>query len=170
MKTISRVLWLFVLGAFCCAALAPPLAAQNSDQMSYAAVASSKFMSLPVLPACATFAAQRGDPTKGAAVLLLKLKSGCVIPWHWHTSNENLMMVSGKAKAEMKTGGSHMMTAGDYMYLPSKQGHQFNCMSSCSLFDQTDGAFDIHYINADGKEIPPEEALKTMAKPVAKKP
>lgn len=151
------------------AALAAPLAAQNADQMSYAAVASSKFVSLPVLPACVTFAAQRGDPTKGAAVLLLKFKSGCVIPWHWHTANENLMMVSGKGKAEMKSGGSHPMTAGDYMYLPSKQGHQFICITSCLLFDQTDGPFDIHYLNAEGKEIPPEEALKPMAKAAAPK-
>ena len=151
------------------AVLAAPLTAQNSDQMSYAAVASTKFGALPVLPACMTFAAQRGDPTKGAAVLLLKAKSGCVIPWHWHTANENLMMVSGKGKAEMKSGGTHMMTAGDYMYLPSKQGHQFTCMTSCLLFDQTDAAFDIHYINADGKEITPEEALKPKAKPAAAK-
>ena len=160
---------LFFVFLLLIAVLAAPLAAQNPDQMSYAAVASSKFVSLPVLPACVTFAAQRGDPTKGAAVLLLKFKGGCVIPWHWHTANENLMMVSGKGKAEMKSGGTHMMTAGDYMYLPSKQGHQFACITTCLLFDQTDGAFDIHYINADGKEIAPEEALKPIAKPAAAK-
>ena len=44
-----------------------PLAAQSPDQMSYAAMASSKFMTLPVLPACMTFSAQRGDPMKGPA-------------------------------------------------------------------------------------------------------
>ena len=152
------------------AAIAAPLAAQNPDQMSYAAMSTSKFVTLPVLPACMTFAAQRGDPTKGAAVLLLKAKSGCVIPWHWHTANENLMMVSGKGKAEMKSGGTHMMTPGDYIYMPAKQGHQFTCISNCVLFDQTDGAFDIHYIDADGKEIAPEEALKPMAKSTPKKP
>ncbi len=145
------------------------LAAQSSEQMSYAAMATSKFVSLPVLPACTTFSAQRGDPTKGAAVLLLKFKSGCVIPWHWHTANENLMMVSGKGKAEMKSGGAHPMTAGDYMFLPAKMGHQFTCISSCVLFDVTDGAFDIHYINAEGSEIPVEQALKTTAKPAAAK-
>src|SRR5664280_3729084 len=141
---------LFVLLA---SALTTPLVAQSTDQMPYAALASTEFMTLPVLPSCMTISAQRGDPMKGASVLLLKLKTGCVIPWHWHTANENLMMVSGKGKAEMKAGGTHMMTAGDYMYLPSKQGHQFTCMTSCLLFDQTDAAFDIHYINADGKEI-----------------
>jgi quercetin dioxygenase-like cupin family protein len=151
-------------------ALAVPLVAQNSDQMSYAAMASSKFVTLPVLPACMTFAAQRGDPMKGAAVLLLKLKSGCVVPWHWHTSGEALMMVSGRGKGEMKSGGgAHAMTAGDYLYLPAKQGHQFTCITSCVMFDVTEGAFDIHYIDAAGKEIPPEQALKPMAKAAAAK-
>src|ERR1035437_4792553 len=82
-------------------ALITPLAAQSPDQMPYAALASTKFMTLPVLPSCMTSSAQRGDPMKGAAVLLLQVKSGCVVPWHWHTANENLMMVSGKGKAEM---------------------------------------------------------------------
>lgn len=151
--------------------LAVPSIAQSPDQMSYAAMASSKFVTLPVLPTCMTFAAQRGDPTKGAAVLLLKFKSGCVVPWHWHTSNENLMVVSGRGKAEMKAGGAHTMAVGDYLYLPAKQGHQFTCTTSCAVFDVIDGAFDIHYINADGKEIPPEQALKPMAKTAAgKKP
>ncbi len=153
------------------AALAVSLPAQNSDQMSYASAASSKFVNLPVLPACVTFSAQRGDPTKGPAMLLLKFKSGCTIPWHWHTANENLMMVSGKGKAEMKSGGgAQTMSPGDYMFLPAKQGHRFTCISSCLVFDYSEAAFDIHYIGADGKEIPPEQAFKPMAKPPAKKP
>ncbi len=152
-------------------ALVAPLAAQNSDQMPYAALSSTKFMNLPMLPACMTISAQRGDPMKGAAVLLLKFTSGCVVTWHWHTANENLMMVSGKAKGEMKPGGAHMLTAGDYLFLAGKQVHQFTCISSCLAFDVIDGAFDIHYVNADGKEMTPEEALKPMAKSgAAKKP
>ncbi|HEY5176353.1 MAG TPA: cupin domain-containing protein [Terriglobales bacterium] len=157
---------LFVLLA---SALITPLAAQSPDQMPYAAMASSKFMTLPVLPACMTLSAQRGDPMKGAAVLLLKFKSGCVVPWHWHSANENLMMVSGRAKAEMKSGGAHTMAMGDYLYLAAKQAHRFTCISSCVLFDQIDGAFDIHYVNAEGNEIPMEQALKTAAKPAAAK-
>src|ERR1017187_10895138 len=89
-------------------ALIMPLAAQGPDQMPYAAMASSKFMTLPVLPACMTLSAQRGDPMKGAAVLLLKVKSGCIVPLHWHTANENLMMVSGTGKAEMSGGAQAM--------------------------------------------------------------
>jgi len=152
-------------------ACAVTLAAQSSEQMPYAAMATTKFITLPMLPACMTLSAQHGDPMKGAAVLLVKFTSGCVVPWHWHTANENLLMVSGKGKAEMKSGGAHAMTAGDYIFLPGKMPHQFTCISSCVLFDVTEGAFDIHYINAEGNEIPVEQALKTTAKPAAgKKP
>ncbi len=150
-------------------ALALPLAAQDNSQMAYSAMNSSKFGGLPVLPACMTFAVDRGDPMKGAAVLLVKLTSGCVVPWHWHSANETLMMVSGRGKAEMKAGGSNPMTAGDYIFLPAKQAHRFVCGSSCVFFLETDGAFDIHYVDAEGKEIPPEQALKAKAKPPAAK-
>ncbi|HZL70309.1 MAG TPA: cupin domain-containing protein [Candidatus Limnocylindrales bacterium] len=157
---------LFVLLA---SALTTPLAAQSPDEMPYAAMASSKFMTLPMLPACMTLSAQHGDPMKGAAVLLLRFKSGCIVPWHWHTANENLMMVSGKGNAEMKSGGAHTMAMGDYLYLAGKQVHRFTCVSSCLVFDVIDGAFDIHYVGSDGKEIPVEQALKPMAKPAAAK-
>src|ERR1022692_1065336 len=151
-------------------ALITPLAAQSSDQMPYAALASTKFMTLPTLPACMTLSAQRGDPMKGAAVLLLKIKSGCIVPWHWHTANENLMMVSGTGKSEM-SGGAHTMAMGDYLYLAGKEIHQFTCISSCLVFDVIDDAFDIHYVDKDGNEIPVEQALKTTAKlAAAKKP
>jgi len=139
---------LIVLLAVLICALCAPLLAQNGGQMSYAPLSTTKFMSLPVLPACATFAAQRGDPMKGAAVLLLKLTTGCVIPWHWHTASESLMMVSGKGKVQMKPIDTHTLYPGDFLYLPGKEVHEFTCLSSCLLYDVTDGAFDIHYVKA----------------------
>jgi hypothetical protein len=39
------------------------------------------------------------------------------------------------------------------------------------MFDTPEGAFDIHYVDPSGKEIPPGEALKPAAKhAVAGKP
>jgi quercetin dioxygenase-like cupin family protein len=111
-----------------------------------------------------TFAVERGDPNKGPSTLLLKFKSGCVVPWHWHTANEQLMFVSGAGKAEMKGSPPQTLKSGDYVLLPSKHVHQFTCITSCLVFDVIDGAFDIHYVDKDGKEIPPVQVLKTPAK------
>lgn len=146
----------------------------GQDSMSFAAAATSKFVNLPGLPTCMTVAVQQGDPTKGPSVLLLKFTPGCAVPWHWHTASEQLMIVSGNGKAEMKDGKPMAVKSGDFLFLPGKNIHQFTAVSSVMLFDLPSGAFDIHYVDPSGNEIPPEQALKPMKKaspkPAAKKP
>jgi quercetin dioxygenase-like cupin family protein len=138
------------------------------DKPVYVPSATNKFGGLPVIPACTTVAGLSGDPSKGAAVLQLRSTSGCVIPWHWHTSNENLMFVSGTAQVAMKDGAPATLHPGDYLAMPSKHVHEFTCVASCKLFLAIDSAFDIHYVDASGKEISMDEALKPKAKQPAK--
>lgn len=126
--------------------------------------ATAKLQKLPVLPQCMEFAAQEGDPFKGPSVLFIKMTAGCKVPWHWHTANERLYIVSGRAKAEMKDHPAEAVAAGDFVYLPGKMHHQFTCATACTFFDAPDGTFDIHYVKADGTEIQPEEALKAGEK------
>lgn len=147
-------------------ALTPALA---QDDMGYVPIAKAKFGNLPVLPKCATIAVASGDPNKEAAVIMAKVATGCVIPWHWHTASEELMFVSGSAKVDMKEGATARMHAGDYLHLPSKNVHQFSCVGACTFFLVTDGAFDIHYVDASGKEISIDEGLKAKA-PAKKAP
>jgi quercetin dioxygenase-like cupin family protein len=145
------------------------LLAQQSDKPLYVASVTSKFTNFPGVPQCMTGAAQEGDPSKGNAVLLLKAQTGCMLPWHWHTPSEQLMMVSGRAKAEMKDSGPVILRAGDYLNLTSRHVHQFTCLASCVLFDVTGAApFDVHYVDAIGNEIPSEQALKAAPKPATK--
>lgn len=120
----------------------------------------NKFAPVPGLPACAKAAVQSGDPSKGPSVILFKASAGCAVPWHWHTPTEQVMLVSGSAKFEMKGhGGATMVGPGGYAMMPSKHAHQFRCVSACSGFVSSDVAFDIHYVDAAGKEIPLEAAL-----------
>ena len=140
------------------------LSGYAQDTPLFVAATGSKFSTPPGVPVCASIAAVKGDSSKEAAVLSIKAASGCVVPWHWHTPNEQLMMVSGRAKVEMKDGAPLNMHAGDYLFLPSKHAHQFTCLSACTLFEQTEGVFDIHYVDKDGNEIPPDQALKQPAK------
>jgi cupin domain len=100
----------------------------------------------------------------------MKMTSGCVVPWHWHTASEHLIFVSGKGKAEMKGSPAAMLGAGDYVYLPGKMQHEFTCVAACTFYDSIDGAFDIHYVDKDGNEIPADQALKAgPAKSATKK-
>jgi quercetin dioxygenase-like cupin family protein len=143
--------------------------AQSDNGMTFAAASQSKFVNLPNLPTCMKVAVQRGDPSKGPSVLLLKLQAGCTVPWHWHSAGESLMLVSGTGKAEMKDGQPATMQKGDYAYLPGKMIHQFTATSPVLMFDMPDGAFDIHYVDSAGNEIPLGDAVKKgiVIKPAA---
>lgn len=157
-----------VLVAVCSVAVmatAMTLRAQDAAQMIFAPAAISKFVNMPGLPTCVSIAVQRGDPAKEPSILLIKLKAGCTVPWHWHTPAEQMMVVSGTGKAEMKDGDKPaMVKAGDFVYMPSKNIHQLKATTAMMLFDAPDGPFDIHYVDEAGNEIPPEKAL---AKPPA---
>ena len=119
----------------------------------------NKFAPLPTLPPCNTAAVESGDPSKGPSVIVFKATAGCSVPWHWHTPTEHVMLVSGTAKMEMKGGATTTFGAGGYALMPSKHVHQFTCTVACSAFVYSDGAFDIHYVDTNGKEIPPDAAL-----------
>jgi hypothetical protein len=81
------------------------------------------------------------------------------------------MLVSGPAKAEMKDGSPVTLRAGDFLYLASKHIHQFTCEVACKMFDVTgDAPFDIHYVDASGNEVAPDQALKAEPKTSAKEP
>jgi quercetin dioxygenase-like cupin family protein len=160
--------WGVLCLTLCC--LSASTTAQDAGTMAFAAAKASKFMNLPGLPACMTVAVQRGDPAKGPAALLLKFTAGCMVPWHWHTAGEQLVLVSGRGKAEMKDGKPLGMSPGDYVYLPSKSIHQFTAVTAVLMYDLPDAAFDIHYVDKGGNEIPPEQALKPAVKKAPAKP
>jgi len=127
---------------------------QNVEEM--------KFGPVPGLPTCATVSVQNGDPSKGASILLAKITSGCSIPWHWHTPNEYLMLVKGVARVEMKVGKPMTLREGGFALMPARHVHQFLCQTTCLLYVYSDVAFDIHYVDMQGKEIPPADALKQV--------
>ena len=140
------------------------VAAQEMSHMGVVSPPTAKFGSMAGLPSCMTLSVLHGDPTKGASVILLKFAPGCSVPWHWHTANETLVMVAGTGSAQMQDGQPMAMRAGDYLYLPAKGIHRFSAKSAVYMYDMPDGAFDIHYVDAAGKEIPPEQALAAQIK------
>lgn len=125
---------------------------QNLEEM--------KFGPVPGIPACSTGSVQDGDPANEASIILAKAETGCVVPWHWHTPNEHLMLVSGVARLDMKDGKSFMLRVGGHALMPSQHVHRFLCVNSCVFYVYSDAAFDIHYVDRQGKEILLDEALK----------
>lgn len=160
--------WVPVLVLACVAAW-PVAGAPAADQVVTNNLAALKLVNYPGFPTCATGAVESGDPAHGPSVNLLKATAGCKVPWHWHTPNEQVMVVSGVGKLEMKDSKPVMLSAGGYAFLPSHHTHQFSCAGPCTVFVSADGIFDIHYVDEDGKEITPDQALGSpKMKPAAK--
>jgi quercetin dioxygenase-like cupin family protein len=115
------------------------------------------------LPTCVQIASESGDPAHGAFVALGRAKTGCAVPWHWHTGNEQLLIVEGIARVQMKDMGKPVaLRAGGFAVMPSRHIHEFRCTEACTFFITSDQRFDIHYVDPQGKEISPEQALKLV--------
>jgi quercetin dioxygenase-like cupin family protein len=124
----------------------------------------------PGMPTCAVGSVQSGDPSKGPSIIYSTAKPGCIFPWHWHTPTEHVMMVSGTGHVEMKDGKPADLKPGGFALMPSKHVHQFTCKTNCSLYIYSDGAFDMHYVDASGKELSPADALKAVNETPAEAP
>jgi quercetin dioxygenase-like cupin family protein len=127
-------------------------------------LADSKFAPIPNAPDCFLAVIEHGQPDKEASVMLMKASTGCAVPWHWHISNEQIMMLKGTARAQVRGDKDVVLQSGDYFLVPPHHVMRFACATSCTLFVYTGGPFEIHYVDESGKEISPEEALKGLKK------
>jgi quercetin dioxygenase-like cupin family protein len=145
-------------------------AQQSADQAMVQHAASAKYNPFPNTPDCLTGAVERGDPASGPSVILAKFKPGCAVPWHFHTPNETVLMVSGVGRLQAKGDKPASLRAGDYAWMPTKHVHTFSSEQGCVMFLTSDGTFDIHYVDDKGNEIPLEQALKAATPKAAKAP
>src|SRR6185295_10627846 len=146
-----------------------PTRAADTAEMVTLSPQKLKFTPIPDMPGCSSAAILRGNPRSGPAWVLLKLASGCRVPWHWHTANETLVVISGQGTVEMKDGPPLQFAPGAYASLPSHHAHQASCSRTCLLFNGADAAFDVHYVDASGEEISADKALKPSPRAKAKK-
>jgi len=139
------------------------LSAQGTeDKPIVATAASAKFTAIPTAPDCFTIAVEKGDPGKGASVILARFAPGCVAPFHWHTPTETVMVVSGSLEVQMKDDKAFVAHHGDFVDLPPRHIHRATCQGTapCLVFISSNAAFDIHWVDSAGQEITLEAALK----------
>jgi quercetin dioxygenase-like cupin family protein len=161
---LKQVPTLLVLGAVSLVGVAQLAAQGTAEKPIVSAVANAKFGPIPNAPECFTVAVERGDPTKGPSVILARFAAGCVAPFHWHSPSETVMVVSGSLQTTMKGEKPFVAHHGDFLYMPPKHVHRATCLSSapCIVFLASDAAFDIHWVDDAGQEIPLETALKNI--------
>jgi hypothetical protein len=95
--------------------------------------------------ACLQSALEAGDPRTGPSTWVLKAPPGCVVPWHRHTAQEQLMVVAGDVRGEMTDHPPTLLQAGGFASMPGGMAHQFTCQGAvaCVMFVTFDGAYDI---------------------------
>jgi len=90
----------------------------------------------PFLPAGCQIAVLNGDPSKENVDVFFKLPGGSILPNHWHTSAERMVLVSGELHVTYEGQDPVVLTPGTYAYGPAKLEHHGACVSAqdCVLF------------------------------------
>jgi len=137
----------------------------GAQEAKVANLAQMKFTPVPGAPKCFSMSVVDGDPGKGSSAFVLRGTAGCDAPMHYHTPNERVVMAGGSAYLQMK-GDSQvtLLKPGAFALAPSKHPHHLTCTGVCQIYVFSDGPFDIHWVDADGKEISLAEAQKASKK------
>ena len=88
------------------------------------------------LPKGCEIAVLNGDPAKNNADVFFKVPANSVIPRHWHTSAERMVLVSGELHVTYDGHKTTVLKPGTYAYGPAKLPHKAVCKKAgpCILF------------------------------------
>jgi quercetin dioxygenase-like cupin family protein len=97
---------------------------------------------------CLLSAVETGDPSAGPSTIILKAPPGCLVPWHYHTAEEQLVVIQGRVLTEMEGMSAQTLAPGGFAMMPGKAKHQFSCQSksACVLFVAFDRTYDIFWV------------------------
>jgi quercetin dioxygenase-like cupin family protein len=76
---------------------------------------------------CLQSALENGDPDTGPSTFLLKAPAGCQVAAHYHSAEEQLIVIRGEVLTGMKGMRSVALTAGGVAVMPGKAVHWFSC-------------------------------------------
>ena len=98
----------------------------------------------PFMPVGCGLGVLHGDPAKANADVFLKLPAKAVVPDHWHTSAERMILVAGELHVTYKGQPKVVLKPGMYAYGPAKLAHSASCAGNvpCVLFIAFESAVD----------------------------
>jgi quercetin dioxygenase-like cupin family protein len=97
---------------------------------------------------CLDSTLENGDPAKGASTFILRAPPNCKVPLHYHTAEEQLIVVRGDVETGMDGVTPRILRAGGFAMMPSKEKHWFTCKSKagCLMFVTFDRVYDIFWV------------------------
>ncbi len=101
---------------------------------------------------CLSDALETGNPDTGSSTLLLKATGGCVVPWHYHTAVEQLIVIRGTVLTEMPGHPASQLGAGGFAVMASRVPHRFICQGKieCLMVVTFDRKYDIFWGKGNG--------------------
>jgi quercetin dioxygenase-like cupin family protein len=99
-------------------------------------------------PDCLQFFLENGDIKTGPSTAIMKAAPKCVVPPHYHTAEEQLIIVRGYVSTGMEGMKDTVLGPGGFAMMPSKAPHWFTCTAKeeCLMFVTFDRAYDIVWL------------------------
>ena len=99
-------------------------------------------------PDCLQFFLENGNLKTGSSTAIMKAAPKCVVPPHYHTAEEQLIIVKGNVSTGMEGMRDTVLGPGGFAMMPSKQPHWFTCTAQeeCLMFVTFDRPYDIVWL------------------------
>jgi quercetin dioxygenase-like cupin family protein len=99
-------------------------------------------------PDCLQFVLENGDLKTGPTTAIMKAAPKCVVPPHYHTAEEQLLIVKGNVSTGMEGMADTVLGPGGFAMMPSKAPHWFTCTAQeeCLMFVTFDRPYDIVWL------------------------
>jgi quercetin dioxygenase-like cupin family protein len=120
------------------------LLAQNTNKGIVKPVSEIKFEQDDAAK-CLAGAVENGNPDKGPSTFILKAPANCAVAWHYHTAEEQLIVVQGDVDTEMEGMAPQVLGPGGFAMMPGKAKHRFSCKTACLIFVTFDRPYDIFW-------------------------
>ena len=106
------------------------------------------------MPAGCEIAVLHGDPAKPNVDILFQVPGDSVLPNHWHTSAERMILLSGVLHVTYEGQEKAIIEAGSYAYGPAGRPHDAYCAAGdrCVLFIAFEAPLDAFPIEVASKE------------------
>jgi mannose-6-phosphate isomerase-like protein (cupin superfamily) len=72
---------------------------------------------------CLRYAVEAGSPDTGPSTHILSFPKGCAYPWHYHTAEEQLMVIQGVVSVQMDKSEAVSLGPGGFAVMPSLDFH-----------------------------------------------
>ena len=107
----------------------------------------------PFLPPGCGIAVLHGDPSKDNVDVFLKVPAKSVLPPHWHSSAERMVLVAGELHVTYDGQKMAVLRSGTYAYGPAKVPHKGFCASDvpCVLFIAFESPLDAVPVESSAK-------------------